>query len=142
MSGGSRSIQAFVKQKSPHCVWTHDVRHREALASKEMNPILNATLTTVVIVVNCVKNEILKSRIFSALCKDMGAANSVLLFYCEARWLSRGKYLQLVYELKKEVAIFLKEENRREAEKFKKWFVCNETELLDRHIREVKYLYL
>lgn len=61
----------------------------------------------------------LKSRIFSALCKDMGAVHSALLFYCEARWLSRGKFLQRVYELRDEIAIFLEEESRPEAELFR-----------------------
>ncbi|GFV07287.1 SCAN domain-containing protein 3 [Trichonephila clavipes] len=36
MSGRFKSIQALVKQKSPLCIWTHCMIHREALASKEM----------------------------------------------------------------------------------------------------------
>lgn len=119
MSGRFQSIQALVKQKSPQCVWTHCMIHREALASKEMSPGLNIVLTTVVTVVNYIKMRPLKSRIFSALCKDMGAVHSALLFYCEARWLSRGKFLQRVYELREEIAVFLEEENRPEAENFR-----------------------
>lgn len=119
MSGRFQSVQALVKQKSPQCVWTHCMIHREALASKEMSPGLNIVLTTVVTVVNYIKMRPLKSRIFNALCKDMGAEHSTLLFYCEARWLSRGKFLQRVYELKEEIATFLEEENRPEAEKFR-----------------------
>lgn len=119
MSGRFQSIQALVKQKSPQCVWTHCMIHREALASKEMSPGLNIVLTTVVTVVNYIKMRPLKSRIFSALCKDMGAMHSALLFYCEARWLSRGKFLQRVYELREEIAIFLEEENRPEAKNFR-----------------------
>ncbi|XP_035223584.1 zinc finger BED domain-containing protein 5-like [Stegodyphus dumicola] len=38
MFGRFQSIQALVKQKSPQCVWTHCMIHREALASKEMSP--------------------------------------------------------------------------------------------------------
>lgn len=119
MSGRFQSIQALVKQESPQCVWTHCMIHREALASKEMSPGLNIVLTTVVTVVNYIKMRPLKSRIFSALCKDMGSVHSQLLFYCEARWLSRGKFLQRVYELREEIAIFLEEENRPEAENFR-----------------------
>ncbi|XP_035213412.1 protein FAM200A-like [Stegodyphus dumicola] len=95
----------------------HD--NREALASKEMSPGLNIVLTTVVTVVNYIKMRPLKSRIFSALCKDMGAVHSALLFYCEERWLSRGKFLQRVYELREEIGVFLEEENRPEAENFR-----------------------
>ncbi|GFU03965.1 zinc finger BED domain-containing protein 5 [Trichonephila clavipes] len=119
MSGRFKSIQALVKQKSPLCIWTHCMIHRESLASKEISPGLNIVLMTVVTVVNYIKMRPLKSRIFSGLCKDMGAVHSSLLFYCEARWLSRGKFLQRVYELRNEITIFLEEENLPEAEKFR-----------------------
>ncbi|GFU17866.1 zinc finger MYM-type protein 6 [Trichonephila clavipes] len=118
VSGRFKSIQALVKQKSPLCIWTHCMIHREALASKEISPGLNIVLMIVVAVVNYIKMRPLKSRIFSGLCKDMGAVHSSLLFYCEARWLSRGKFLQRVYELRNEITIFLEEENLPEAEKF------------------------
>ncbi|GBL79466.1 SCAN domain-containing protein 3 [Araneus ventricosus] len=120
MSGRFQSMQALVKQKSPQCVWTHCMIHREALASKEMSLVLNIVLTTVVTVINYMKMRSLKSRISSALCKDMGAAHSALLFYCEARWLSRGKVLQLVYELRDEIAVYLKEEIDRKPRTFEK----------------------
>ncbi|GFW03015.1 SCAN domain-containing protein 3 [Trichonephila clavipes] len=55
MSGRFKSIQALVKQKSPLCIWTHFMIHREALASKEISPGLNIVLMTVVTVVNYIK---------------------------------------------------------------------------------------
>ncbi|GFY19400.1 zinc finger BED domain-containing protein 5 [Trichonephila clavipes] len=119
MSGRFKSIQALVKQKSPLCIWTHCKIHREVLASKEISRGLNIVLMTVVTVVNYITMRPLKSRIFSGLCKDMGAVHSSLLFYCEARRLSRGKFLQRVYELRNEITIFLEEENLPEAEKFR-----------------------
>ncbi|GFV36612.1 SCAN domain-containing protein 3 [Trichonephila clavipes] len=76
--------------------------HRETLASKEMSPGLSIVLTTVVTVVNYIKMRLLNSRIFYGLCKDMGAVHSSLLFYYEARWLSRGKFLQRVNEPRNE----------------------------------------
>nr|XP_042913991.1 zinc finger BED domain-containing protein 5-like [Parasteatoda tepidariorum] len=39
--GRFQSKHALVKQRSPQCVWTHCIIHREALASKEMSPGLN-----------------------------------------------------------------------------------------------------
>ncbi|KMQ87159.1 scan domain-containing protein 3-like protein [Lasius niger] len=119
MSGKFKSLQALVKEKNPQCIWTHCMIHREALAAKELSPGLNIVFTTVVTVINYIKMRPLKSRLFSELCKDMGAEHSVLLFYCETRWLSRGKCLQRVYELRNEIAIFLEEENREEAENFR-----------------------
>ncbi|XP_063902632.1 zinc finger BED domain-containing protein 5-like [Zophobas morio] len=132
MSGRFQSMQTLVKQKSPQCVWTHCMIHREALASKEMSPGLNIVLTTVVTAVNYIKMRPLKSRIFSELCKDMGAVHSSLLFYCETRWLSRGRFLQRVYELREEIAIYLEEEHRPEAEKFRDYlFVMKLSYLVD-----------
>ncbi|GFU29965.1 SCAN domain-containing protein 3 [Trichonephila clavipes] len=55
MSGRFKSIQALVKQKSPLCIWTHCMIHRESLASKEISPGLNIVLMTVVTVVNYIK---------------------------------------------------------------------------------------
>ncbi|GFT43673.1 SCAN domain-containing protein 3 [Trichonephila clavipes] len=55
MSGRFKSMQALVKQKSPLCIWTHCMIHREALASKEISPGLNIVLMTVVTVVNYIK---------------------------------------------------------------------------------------
>ncbi|GFX52866.1 SCAN domain-containing protein 3 [Trichonephila clavipes] len=134
MSGRFKSIQVLVKQKSPLCIWTHYMIHRETLDSKEMSPGLNIVLMTAVTVVNYIKMRPLKSRIFSRLCKDMGAVHSSLLFYCEARWLSRGKFLQRVHELRNEITVFLEKENLPEAEKFSRWFISDEVELLSRYI--------
>lgn len=52
------------------------------------------------------------------MCDDMGADHSALLFYCESRWLSRGKVIQRVFELRQEIYAFLKEENHKDAENF------------------------
>ncbi|XP_071035447.1 zinc finger BED domain-containing protein 5-like [Parasteatoda tepidariorum] len=113
ISGRFESIQALVKQKSPQCVWTHCMIHREALGSKEIRPGLNIVLTAVVTISNYIKMRTLRSRIFSALCNDMGSVHSELLFKCEARCLSREKFLQRAHELREEIVIFL-EDNRPE----------------------------
>ncbi|GFQ83756.1 scan domain-containing protein 3-like protein [Trichonephila clavata] len=90
---------------------------REALSSKEMSPGLNIVLTTVVTVVSYIKMRPpeIKNLVYIDFAKTWVQS---LLFYCEARWL-RGKFLQRVSELRNEIAIFLEEENLREAEKFR-----------------------
>ena len=72
----------------------------------------------VVTTVNFIKARPLKARLFQRLCDELGADYNNLLFYCNARWLPKGKVLLRVYELRNEIFIFLKEENHALATTF------------------------
>ena len=56
--------------------------------------------------VNYIKARPLKSQLFTKLCKEMEAKYENLLLHTEARWLSCGKALSRVYELKEEMLAF------------------------------------
>ena len=73
MSGYNAGLQALVKKKTPDVLWTHCMLHRAALVSKNISEELNNVFTKVTKVINCMKNSPLKARLFSKLCKDMGA---------------------------------------------------------------------
>lgn len=73
--------------------------HREALASKQPSPELNDVMTDIIATVNYIKTRPVKSRIFSALCKEMGSDHTAVLFHSESQWLSLGKVLSGVFEL-------------------------------------------
>ncbi|XP_037801371.1 protein FAM200B-like [Penaeus monodon] len=60
-------------------------------------------------VINTIKGSALNSRLFELLCLEMGADHSHLLYHTEVRWLSRGRILTRVYELRMEIHIFLLE---------------------------------
>ena len=67
-------------------------------------------MKTSVKIVNFIKSKPLQSRLFEKLCEEMGSNHKSLLLHTEIRWLSRGKVLTRLAELRREVAIFL--ENR------------------------------
>ncbi|KAL7377055.1 hypothetical protein ABVT39_020828 [Epinephelus coioides] len=111
MAGKKQGLQALIKRVSPNAQWTHCVIHREALASRQMSPELNDVLTDVIRVVNFIKTRPLKARLFSTLCDEMVASHSAVLFHSEARWLSQGKVLSRVFELREEIRVFLEDED-------------------------------
>ncbi|XP_073328897.1 zinc finger BED domain-containing protein 5-like [Pagrus major] len=115
MAGKRNGLQALIKKVAPDAHWTHCVIHREALASRQLSPELNEVLTEVVGIVNFIKTRPLKARLLAALCEEMGADHTSVLFHSEARWLSRGKVLSRVFELRVEIRLFLEEERMYEA---------------------------
>lgn len=75
-------------------------------------------------IVNCIRADAKtkNNKIFSELCKYMEIDCTKLLFHTEARWLSRGKVLNLVLELKEQIFLFLTEETNLMAVKFRDTF--------------------
>ncbi|XP_042233739.1 SCAN domain-containing protein 3-like [Homarus americanus] len=109
MTGRKSGVVARIKALNPQIIATHCLLHRQALASKDMAPDLHSVLSTVVFVVNYVKSRLLQSRLFAQLCNKMCAGHDTLLFHSKVRWLSRGKVLQRVFELRTELCEFLKD---------------------------------
>ena len=71
-------------------------------------------LKEVIETVNYIKARPLKSRFFTKLCEEMEANYENLLLHTEARWLSHGKALSRVYELKEEMLAFFSLERQEE----------------------------
>jgi hypothetical protein len=102
----------------------HCIIHREALALCDLEPKLHSVLQEAVKVVNSVKARPLNSCLFAVLCEEIHADHKSLLLHSEVRWLSGGKVLKWLVELKKEVRIFLHDSGSRLYQHFldKKWF--------------------
>lgn len=103
-----------MKAVAPNVQGTHCIIHRKVLASRRLSPELNEILTTVVKIVNFIKGNATNLRIFTALCDGMGAEHHHLLLHAEVRWLSRGKVVNRVYELRSEIEAFLLQKHRHD----------------------------
>ena len=128
MQGSHTGVVKRIKQVSPKCVGIHCILHREALALKKLK--LNASevngqenelsdvLREVVEIVNSIRKSAKQQRIFSKLCKELNASSKKLILHSEVRWLSQGKVLSRVFELRAEIETFCNECRNPRASKF------------------------
>ena len=114
MTGKVKGFFSHAKTMNPNIITTHCFIHREALVSKTLGKELQTTLGEVVKMVNSIKTKPVKARIFEKICKDLGSDHYNLLFHTEVRWLSKGKVLSRVYELRHELCQFFQNEYFKE----------------------------
>ncbi|XP_076063460.1 protein FAM200C-like [Oratosquilla oratoria] len=107
MRGLRSGFVTKVKERNPSVMSTHCILHLEALASRTLPVEMMDVLNVAIKIVNFVKAGALNSRLFKLLCKDMESEHEALLFHTNVRWLSKGNMLGRLYELRKEVEIFL-----------------------------------
>lgn len=106
MIGSIKGFTSLVKKCNKNIISTHCFLHREALVEKTIGPQLKSVLDDVIKMVNYIKMRPLKSRLFSLLCEAMDSQFTKLILHTEVRWLSRGKVLSRVHDLRDELIIF------------------------------------
>ena len=111
MTGRHSGVVARIREVAPDVQWTHRSIHREALAVKKMPVEFKAVYHTAVKTVNFIKARPMLSRLFHVLCDERGSEHVQLLLHTEVRWLSRGKVLSRLFELYREVQVFLQDKN-------------------------------
>lgn len=107
MTGKTAGAVSRIKNKAPNCSSSHCILHRQALAMKQMPSNLKLVMDEAVKIINFIKSRPLQSRLFSLLCEDYGSKHKTLLLHTEVRWLSRGKTLTRLFELRAELQMFL-----------------------------------
>lgn len=107
MTAKHKGLVTRVRNVAPSSVSTHCCIHREQLAVKKVPSCLKTVLDEAVKIVNSIKGKALNSSLFKVLCEEMGSEHTKLLFHTEVRWLSRGKVLSRLFELRDEVKLFL-----------------------------------
>ncbi|GFX39515.1 uncharacterized protein TNCV_2668771 [Trichonephila clavipes] len=65
-----------------------------------MSPELYEELSNVIDIIKKVRHKALDSRIFEALCEEIGSKYTHLLRHAEMRWLSRNKILTRIFALR------------------------------------------
>ena len=116
MTGNVKGFISRIKAQNQNVRTTHCFLHREELAAKTLPKALSDVLDGAVDIVHFIKARPLKSRLFSIICEEMGAEHQSLLLHTAVRWLSRGKVLDRLYELREELRVFLSGENSAYAE--------------------------
>jgi hypothetical protein len=111
MIGSIKGFVTLVKEKNPDVTTTHCFLHWELLVSKSIGEDLKQVLDVAVNMVNFVKQRPLKSRMFAKLSENMQKDPVTLLEHTEVRWLSRGKVLTRVFELREELLLVFKDNN-------------------------------
>ena len=109
LTGLIKGVVSRIKKENPESSNSLCALHRHQLATKGMPPELSNVLDDVIKIVNFVKSRPLKARIFSVICKEIGSIHCNLLLRTSVRWLSRGKVLARVFELRNKLLIFFEE---------------------------------
>lgn len=118
MTGRVKGFVGKVREVNPNLRTDHCLIHREAIVAKSLPSPLKIVMDEVVKVVNFIKSRPLNMRLFNVLCQEMGSEHTTLLLHTEVRWLSRGKVLTRMFELKEEVLAFLTIEGHEYADLF------------------------
>ncbi len=111
MTGSVQGFLSRVKEKNPEVI-THCFLHREVLISRTIGDDLKHVLDITVNMANFIKQRPLKSRMSAWLCENMQKDHVMVLVHTEARWLSKGKVLTRLFELRQELLLFFKENNK------------------------------
>ena len=83
----------------------HCIIHQQNLCAKILN-IPNVT-TPLIKLINFLKSRELNHRQFKEFLKDLGSEYGDVIYNTEVRWLSRGAMLRRIYDLKKDIQLFV-----------------------------------
>ena len=117
MVGCIKGLVFFIKKKNENVIVTHGFLHREPLMSRTLGENSKEVLEEVVKMVNFIKTRLAKLRVLEKNCSNMHSQHKRLLLHTDVRWLSKGKVLTHVHELRHELLAFL--------EAMKQSYICN-----------------
>ena len=83
----------------------HCIIHQQNLCAKSTN--IDEVMKVVVKTVNFIKSRGHNHRVFQKFLREINAEYGDVTYFSDVRWLSRGKMLKRVFELKTEIASFM-----------------------------------
>lgn len=83
----------------------HCIIHQQNLCAKSLK--FAHVMSKVVSSINFIKSRALNHRQFKEFLEDIEAEYGDLVYYCEVRWLSKGKMLKRFYNLRSEIFTFM-----------------------------------
>jgi hypothetical protein len=93
-------VSPLIKKENPDIVTTHCFIHREVLVSKTFGDDMKKVLDDATKMVNFIKQRPIHARMFKKLCENLDKQHINHLLHTEIRWLSTGRVLNRVSELK------------------------------------------
>ena len=98
MMGSIKGVISLSKKRKFKCSNSHCAIYCYQLVPKKMPSDFSNVLVDVIKIVNFIKSRLLRPRIFSIICKDMGSLHCDLLLHTSVCWLGQGKVLVRVFE--------------------------------------------
>ncbi|KAL1777072.1 zinc finger protein MYM-type protein 6 [Sigmodon hispidus] len=112
MTDGCSRLKSKIQEVTKNAVmFTHCFIHREHLAAEKLSPCLHEVLFQSAQILSFVKNSAWNSQTLTILCEEMGSEHVDLPLNAEVRWLSRGRILTRLFELRHEIEILLNQKH-------------------------------
>ncbi|XP_026331068.1 general transcription factor II-I repeat domain-containing protein 2-like, partial [Hyposmocoma kahamanoa] len=107
----------------------HCIIHQQNLCSKSIR--LQHVMDVVVKTINFIRSRGLNHRQFKGFLDEISAEYNDVTYYCEVRWLSKRKMLERFYELRNEIADFMKIKDKPLSELSDPKWICDLAFLVD-----------
>ncbi|XP_036033567.1 zinc finger MYM-type protein 6 isoform X2 [Onychomys torridus] len=124
MTGRWSRLKSKIQEIAKSTVtFTHCFIHREHLAAEKLSPCLHEILLQSAQILSFVKNSASDSQMLTVLCEETGSEHVNLPLNAEVHWLSRGRILTRLFEMRHEIEILLNQKHSDLARYFhdKEW---------------------
>ncbi|XP_046863294.1 general transcription factor II-I repeat domain-containing protein 2A-like [Xenia sp. Carnegie-2017] len=116
-------IKQFCAEKDiSEPMFLHCILHQQALCAKYVD--ISCVLYPVTKMVNLIRSHVLNHRQFREMLRETETESVDMPYYTAVRWLSCGKALSRVFELRKEIAEFLAGKGKHQALLSDKLWIC------------------